>query len=61
MTSRAPLSALVLVVLAVVATCLWAGSRSASCTAVESGGHHRTSVVRVERCAAAGFKSLVHR
>ncbi|WP_067890871.1 hypothetical protein [Nocardia vaccinii] len=61
MTHRVPLSALVLVVLAVVAACLWAGSRSASCTAAETGRHHRTSVVRVERCAAAGFKTLVHR
>ncbi|MBY8858363.1 hypothetical protein K7711_17925 [Nocardia sp. CA2R105] len=61
MTGMAPRAALVLVILAVIGACLWAGSGSASCTATQSGHHHRTSVVRVERCAAAGFRSLVHR
>ncbi|WP_067665239.1 hypothetical protein [Nocardia miyunensis] len=60
MTRAVSRAVLVLVVLAVIAACLWAGSGSSSCTATQTGHQHRTSVVRVERCAAAGFRSLVH-
>ncbi|MQY20766.1 hypothetical protein [Nocardia macrotermitis] len=61
MSRSVPRAALVLVILAVIVACLWAGSRTSSCTATQNTHHHRTSVVRVERCAAAGFRSLVRR
>ncbi|MGF6886183.1 hypothetical protein ABIA39_000150 [Nocardia sp. GAS34] len=53
--------AVVLTVAALMAIALCAGSGSATCAAAGSPHHHRTSVVRVERCAAAGFRSLVDR
>jgi hypothetical protein len=53
--------AVVLTVAALMAIALCAGSGSATCAAAGSPHHHRTSVVRVERCAAAGFRTLVDR
>ncbi len=53
--------ALALPVAALIALALCTGSGSATCAAADSPDHHRTSVVRVERCAAAGFRTLVRR
>jgi hypothetical protein len=50
-----------LLVAAVAAMALWAGSGSPTCADVQPARHHPTSVERVERCAAAGFHALVSR
>lgn len=61
MTRSLPRAVLVLAILAAIVASLWCGSGSSCCAAADPVRHHRTSVVRVERCAAAGVRSLVNR
>ncbi len=54
------ITGILLVVVAIVAV-LWTGSGSPTCVAAQSPRHHHASVVRIERCAAAGVRTLTHR
>jgi hypothetical protein len=51
----------VLLVAMAIAVVLWTGSGSPTCVAAQSPHHHHASIVRVERCAAAGLRTLTHR